>query len=266
MDVSGVPRKPCASSSVLACCSIAGEKAPADARPEPNFHLVERGFGRFARAVRLSGAFEIGRPGQTLERRVDDRPSQARRSPRSACNDSDSRRDTRATGMNILFIGDIVGRPGRDLCEGTARAHRSSRHRFHDRERRELRRGFRRDEATSATTLLEWGVDVMTSGNHIWDKQEVARYIASEPRLLRPANYPAGVPGRGSYLAQTRRRRAVGVVNVMGRVFMTPIDDPFAGVLREIEACAARRASSSWTSTRRRPARKSRWAGISTGR
>jgi metallophosphoesterase (TIGR00282 family) len=54
--------------------------------------------------------------------------------------------------------------------------------------------------------------------------------------LLRPANYPAGVPGRGSYLAQTGDGRAVGVVNVMGRVFMTPIDDPFAGVLAEIEA------------------------------
>ena len=55
-------------------------------------------------------------------------------------------------------------------------------------------------------TLLEWGVDVMTSGNHIWDKKEAIDYIAGEPRLLRPANYPAGVPGRGSYVAQTRRR------------------------------------------------------------
>jgi len=77
---------------------------------------------------------------------------------------------------------------------------------------------------------------VMTSGNHIWDKKEVLEYIGAEPRLLRPANYPAGVPGRGSYVAQTRDGRAVGVINVMGRVFMTPIDDPFAVVLREIEA------------------------------
>jgi metallophosphoesterase (TIGR00282 family) len=61
-------------------------------------------------------------------------------------------------------------------------------------------------------------------------------YIASEPRLLRPANYPAGVTGRGSYLAQTGDGRAVGVINVMGRVFMLNIDDPFAVVLREIEA------------------------------
>ena len=83
--------------------------------------------------------------------------------------------------------------------------------------------------------LLDWGVDVMTSGNHIFDKREVIPYITSQPRLLRPANYPAGVPGRGSYLAQTGDGRAVGIVNVMGRVFMTPIDDPFAGVLTEID-------------------------------
>jgi metallophosphoesterase (TIGR00282 family) len=76
----------------------------------------------------------------------------------------------------------------------------------------------------------------MTSGNHVWDKKEVLPYIAAEPRLLRPANYPAGVPGRGAYVAQTGDGRPVGIVNVMGRVFMLNIDDPFAVVLREIEA------------------------------
>src|SRR5262245_63859342 len=89
-------------------------------------------------------------------------------------------------------------------------------------------------------TLLEWGVDVMTSGNHIWDKKEAIEYIAAEPRLLRPANYPSGVPGRGSYLAQTGAGRAVGVINVMGRVFMLNIDDPFQIVLREIETLRRR--------------------------
>jgi metallophosphoesterase (TIGR00282 family) len=85
-------------------------------------------------------------------------------------------------------------------------------------------------------TLLDWGIDVMTSGNHIWDKKEVLEYIPVEPRLLRPANYPAGVPGRGSCVAQTRDGRSVAVINVMGRVFMAPLDDPFAVALREIEA------------------------------
>jgi hypothetical protein len=89
-------------------------------------------------------------------------------------------------------------------------------------------------------TLLEWGVDVMTSGNHIWDKKEAIDYIATEPRLLRPANYPAGVPGKGSYVAQTGDGRAVGVINAMGRVFMLNLDDPFAVVLREIEAMRGR--------------------------
>jgi metallophosphoesterase (TIGR00282 family) len=89
-------------------------------------------------------------------------------------------------------------------------------------------------------TLLEYGVDLMTSGNHVWDKKEAIDYIATQPKLLRPANYPAGVPGRGSYVAQTGDGRAVGVINVMGRVFMQAIDDPFAVVLKEIDAVKAR--------------------------
>jgi len=83
--------------------------------------------------------------------------------------------------------------------------------------------------------LRGYGIEVMTSGNHIWDKKEVLDYIPSEPRLLRPANFPAGVPGAGRYLATSARGEAVGIVNVMGRVFMTPIDDPFQVVLREVE-------------------------------
>jgi metallophosphoesterase (TIGR00282 family) len=88
--------------------------------------------------------------------------------------------------------------------------------------------------------LLELGVDVLTSGNHIWDKKEALDFIGTEPRLLRPANYPAGAPGNGSYLARARNGQPVGVINVMGRVFMLNIDDPFAVVLREIEAIRQR--------------------------
>src|SRR5262245_1468853 len=83
--------------------------------------------------------------------------------------------------------------------------------------------------------LLDLGVDVMTSGNHIWDKKEALDYIGIEPRLLRPANYPAGAPGNGSFLARSRDGRSVGVINVMGRVFMATIDDPFAVARREID-------------------------------
>jgi len=138
--------------------------------------------------------------------------------------------------MNILFIGDIVGRPGRELIRVGLRA-------LVDRYSLDLVIANAENSAAGfgitkdiGDTLLEWGVDVMTSGNHIWDKKEAMPYIAAEPRLLRPANYPAGVPGRGSYVAQTGDGRAVGVINVMGRVFMLNIDDPFAVVLREIEA------------------------------
>jgi metallophosphoesterase (TIGR00282 family) len=138
--------------------------------------------------------------------------------------------------MNILFIGDIVGRPGRDLVHKWLRGlveHFDIDLTIANAENSANGFGITRD---IGETLLEWGVEVMTSGNHIWDKKEVLEYIVAEPRLLRPANYPAGVPGRGSYVAQTGDGRAVGVINVMGRVFMTPIDDPFAVVLREIES------------------------------
>jgi len=81
----------------------------------------------------------------------------------------------------------------------------------------------------------------MTSGNHIWDKREALDYIGAETRLLRPANYPAGAPGNGSFLGRTHDGRvSIGVVNVMGRVFMANIDDPFTLVVKQIEALKAR--------------------------
>jgi 2',3'-cyclic-nucleotide 2'-phosphodiesterase len=138
--------------------------------------------------------------------------------------------------MKILFIGDIVGKPGRELLRKGLRQlveHHDVDFVIANAENSAAGFGVTKD---IGDTLLEWGVDVMTSGNHIWDKKEAIDYIATEPRLLRPANYPAGVPGRGSYVGQTGDGRAVGVINVMGRVFMLNIDDPFAVVLREIEA------------------------------
>ena len=142
--------------------------------------------------------------------------------------------------IRLLFIGDIVGRPGRDLVRHGLQAI-VERHQIDlviaNAENAAAGFGITRDIGDH---LLEWGVDVMTSGNHIWDKKEALDYIGAEPRLLRPANYPAGAPGNGSYLARTRDGRSVGVVNVMGRVFMLNIDDPFTSVLREIEALKQR--------------------------
>jgi 2',3'-cyclic-nucleotide 2'-phosphodiesterase len=142
--------------------------------------------------------------------------------------------------MRILFIGDIVGRPGRQLVK-VGLAAIVSRHGIDlviaNAENAAAGAGITREIGDE---LLEFGVDVMTSGNHIWDKKEAFSYIGAEPRLLRPANYPAGAPGNGSYLARTRDGVSVGVVNVMGRVFMLQIDDPFAVAMREIEALRQR--------------------------
>jgi metallophosphoesterase (TIGR00282 family) len=143
--------------------------------------------------------------------------------------------------LRLLFIGDVVGRPGRDL----------------------IRRGLpvlierlapdlvilNAENAAGGfgvtrevgDALLASGVDVMTSGNHIWDRRETIDYIGAESRLLRPINFPDGVPGNGSFLARTARGRPVGVINAMGRVFFpTNIDDPFRRVQQEVEALRAR--------------------------
>ena len=142
--------------------------------------------------------------------------------------------------VRILFIGDIVGRPGRDLLKRGLTAvvhHHSIDVVIANAENSAAGFGITREIGDQ---LLEWGVDVMTSGNHIWDKKEALYYIGTEPRLLRPANYPAGAPGNGSYLTRTRHGETIGVINIMGRVFMLNIDDPFVVVLREIDAMRER--------------------------
>jgi metallophosphoesterase (TIGR00282 family) len=142
--------------------------------------------------------------------------------------------------MRILFIGDIVGRPGRELVRqglGALVDYHSVDLVIANAENAAAGFGITREIGEQ---ILDWGVDVMTSGNQIWDKKEALDYIGTEPRLLRPANYPAGAPGNGGYLARTRNGQTVGVINVMGRVFMPLLDDPFAIVLKEIEALKAR--------------------------
>jgi metallophosphoesterase (TIGR00282 family) len=142
--------------------------------------------------------------------------------------------------MRILFIGDIVGRPGRQLVRLGLSAI-VSRHEVDfvvaNGENAAAGFGITREIGDE---LLGLGVEVLTSGNHIWDKKEALDYIGTEARLLRPANYPAGVPGNGSYVGRARNGRTVGVINLMGRVFMLNIDDPFSVALREIEAMRQR--------------------------
>jgi 2',3'-cyclic-nucleotide 2'-phosphodiesterase len=141
--------------------------------------------------------------------------------------------------MRILFIGDIVGRPGRELVQngvGVLTERYAVDLVVANAENAAAGFGITRDVGDQ---LLQSGIDVMTSGNHIWDRKEAIDYIGVEARLLRPANYPAGVPGRGHYVARCADGRSVGVINLMGRVFMQSIDDPFAVALREIEAVRA---------------------------
>ncbi len=137
--------------------------------------------------------------------------------------------------IRLLFVGDIVGRPGRDLVRRGVAALRD----YHqidlviaNAENAAAGFGITREIGEQ---ILDAGVDVMTSGNHIWDKKEAIDYIGIEPRLLRPLNFPAGVPGNGSYVARTDSGVSVGVINAMGRVFLANIDDPFTGVLSEID-------------------------------
>jgi 2',3'-cyclic-nucleotide 2'-phosphodiesterase len=142
--------------------------------------------------------------------------------------------------MQILFIGDIFGKPGRDIARRAIPAlveQRGLDFVVANVENSAAGFGVTGDVAD---TILGYGVDVMTTGNHVWDKKEVLDYIPREPRLLRPANYPAGVPGRGSYVGRTRTGEPVGVLNLMGRIFMSPLDDPFAIALREVEALRAK--------------------------
>jgi metallophosphoesterase (TIGR00282 family) len=142
--------------------------------------------------------------------------------------------------MRILFIGDIFGKPGREIVRRAVPALLDQRDiDFVIANVENSAAGFG-VTGDIADTILGYGIDVMTSGNHIWDKKEVLEYIPRQPKLLRPANYPAGVPGRGACLGQTRTGEPVGVVNVMGRVFMTAIDDPFAVAAKEIEALRAK--------------------------
>ena len=131
--------------------------------------------------------------------------------------------------MNILILGDIVARPGRRAVLDNIG---------------KLRERYQADAALMnaenvaggfsitpdiADELFARGIDVMTSGNHIFDKAEVVPYIAKNGRLLRPANYPVSTPGKGVFVGEINGYQ-LAVVNVLGRVFMHPVNDPFESV------------------------------------
>lgn len=128
--------------------------------------------------------------------------------------------------MKLLLIGDVVGKPGRaallDRLQDIKEQHAID---FAVMNAENVAGGFSITPAIG-DLLLSSGIDVMTSGNHIFDKHEVIDYIKMQPRLLRPANYPPQTPGNGMWVGEVKGVR-VAVMNLLGRIFMQPADDPF---------------------------------------
>jgi 2',3'-cyclic-nucleotide 2'-phosphodiesterase len=137
--------------------------------------------------------------------------------------------------MKILFIGDIVGSPGRQIV--------------HDRladilSQRSIDLCIANGENSAsgfgitprlAEELFACGIEVLTGGNHIWDRREILDFFPHEPRLLRPANFPPGLPGAGLYLGHTKAAQIpYAVMNLQGRTFMAPLDDPFRAAERQL--------------------------------
>jgi metallophosphoesterase (TIGR00282 family) len=128
--------------------------------------------------------------------------------------------------MKLLLIGDVVGKPGRaallDRLQDLKEQHAID---FTVMNAENVAGGFSITPAI-AELLFSSGIDVMTSGNHIFDKHEVVEYIKKQPRLLRPANYPPDTPGQGMWVGALNGVQ-IAVISIMGRVFMLPSDDPF---------------------------------------
>jgi metallophosphoesterase (TIGR00282 family) len=141
--------------------------------------------------------------------------------------------------MRFAFFGDIVGRSGREgLAEHLPYLRRQLGLEFVVVNAENAAAGFGITENT-ARELFAAGADCLTLGNHSWDQKEALTYIVREPRMIRPLNYPAlsDAPGRGAQLFDTERGKRVLVINLLGRVHMDALDDPFAAVDRELNAC-----------------------------
>ncbi len=134
------------------------------------------------------------------------------------------------TAMRLLFLGDIVGRPGRDaVIKYLPELRRSLRLDFVVANGENAAAGFGITRSV-AEDLFGAGVDVLTGGNHSWDQKEALAFIETEPRLLRPHNFPRGTPGRGAAVYSAPTGQKVLVINMMARLFMDPLDDPFQAI------------------------------------
>ncbi len=139
--------------------------------------------------------------------------------------------------MRLLFLGDLVGRAGRSIVieklPDLVDRHQLD---FVIVNGENAAGGFGITEEI-CQSVLDAGADVITTGNHVWDQREALVFIERQSALLRPANFPEGAPGKGANLFTARNGAQVLVINVMGRIFMDALDDPFAAVARELDAC-----------------------------
>ena len=145
--------------------------------------------------------------------------------------------------MRIFFIGDVVGRSGRTIIsERLPRLVRDWKLDLVVINGENAAGGFGITESIYRE-FIEAGADAITLGNHAWDQKDALVFIERAPRLIRPLNYPAGTPGRGAAMVTAKNGAQALVVNAMGRVFMDPLDDPFAAVDRELVACPLKRGA-----------------------
>jgi len=139
--------------------------------------------------------------------------------------------------MRILFIGDIVGRTGRNILVNLLpKLVAEWKLDLAVVNGENAAGGFGITEAIYSD-FIDAGADAVTLGNHAWDQREALVFIERAPRLIRPLNYPPGTPGRGAAMIECKNGARALVINVMGRIFMDPLDDPFAAIERELAAC-----------------------------
>lgn len=136
--------------------------------------------------------------------------------------------------MNILFIGDIVGNPGRDAVKILLPKIKAEEKVEFTVANAENAAGGAGLTPNVADELLEMGIDVLTTGDHIWDRKEILEIIDKEHRILRPLNYPEGTPGIGSIILNSKSGAKVGVINLVGRVFMQAVECPFKTGIKEV--------------------------------
>ncbi|MGI6393944.1 MAG: TIGR00282 family metallophosphoesterase [bacterium] len=136
--------------------------------------------------------------------------------------------------FKILALGDIIGRPGRKIVKDKLTEIIEENNIDFIVANGENASGGNGLVESSAKELFNAGINVLTSGNHIWDKKEIFSFIDKYPAIIRPANFPEGVAGSGSYIFEHVKGIKVGVINLAGRVFMPPVDNPFVRADLEI--------------------------------